>query len=69
MEKNKINTPIQPGPTIDDRVPQAQGSNDNSQQPAAWEGNSFFFWNNTIIYYSNEQYMVEIYKLSSAITK
>jgi hypothetical protein len=30
---------------------------------------SVFFLNNTIIYYSNEQYMVEIYKLSPAITK
>jgi hypothetical protein len=28
-----------------------------------------FFLNNTIIYYSNEQYMVEIYKLSPAIIK
>jgi hypothetical protein len=28
-----------------------------------------YFLNNTMIYYSNEQYIVEIYKLSSAIIK
>jgi hypothetical protein len=31
--------------------------------------NELFFLNNTMIYYSNEQYMVEIHKLSSAIIK